>query len=179
MPSFKLEDYEKVAEWLDKGMGDGVRRGLLSAGYRLLGVIQNEILPQEKPPPVHTGAYRAAWRVAPTEEGAEVTNDMPYASIIDGGARAENIKPGRKMIDALAEWARLKGLTGHAPGERSSAGAVAESRSIAWAIARSMQKKGIFNRDGQRGLGIAKKAVARLADFVEDEVRREVRRKMG
>lgn len=182
MPTFRLDEFDKVVEHLKSSTRDGVRRGLLAAGYRLLGVIQNEIIPAEKPPPINVGAYRTAWRVEEVEGGAHVVNDMPYASIIEYGARAENIKIGRKMIDALAEWARLKGLTGHAPGARSSPDARAAARQIAWAIARAMQGtdkvqgKGIFNRDGQKGLRIAEKAKRRAADFVEEEVRRALRR---
>jgi hypothetical protein len=176
VPTFDLKDYEKLDDWLKQGLADGVRRGLVSAGFRLLGVLQNEIIPQLKPPPIFQGAYRAAWRVITVEDGAEIVNDMPYASVIEYGARAENIKPGRKMIDALTEWVRVKGLTGHAPGERSSPDATTQARSIAWAIARSMQTKGIFNRDGQEGLRVAEKAALKGREFVEEEVRQEVRR---
>ncbi len=176
MPTFELKDYEKLARWLDSGLEDGVHKGLVSAGFRLLGVIQNEIIPSLKPPPIFDGAYRAAWKVETVKDGSEVYNDMPYAPVIERGAKAENIKPGRAMIDALAEWARRKGLTGHAPGERSSADAYAASRSIAWAIARAMQKKGIFNRDGKEGLRVAEKAAVKGREFVEEEVREEVRR---
>jgi hypothetical protein len=181
--TFRIDEYDRFAKWLEAGIVDGVRRGLVSAGYRLVGVIQNEIIPAEKVPPVFDGAYRAAWRVEIDDEGVvSVVNDMPYASVIERGARPENIKVGRKMIDALAEWARRKGLTGHAPSERSGPDAMAQSRQIAWAIARAMQGtprvegKGIFNRDGKQGLQIAKKAAKRLPEFLEGEVRREMKR---
>jgi hypothetical protein len=182
VPSFRLDEFDKVGQWLEEGIHGGVQRGLLSAGLRLLGVIQNELIPAEKPPPIFDGAYRAAWRVDTVEGGVEVVNDMPYASVIERGARAENIKIGRAMIDALTEWARRKGLTGHAPGKRASPEARAQARQIAWAIARSMQGtdkvegKGIFNRDGEQGLHIARKAARRVADFVGEEIRREVKR---
>lgn len=182
MTSFKIEEYDKLQRWLEEGLTDGVRRGLVSTGWRLVGIIQNEIIPALKQPPIFDGAYRAAWRVDATEEGAEVVNDMPYAGPIERGVRAENVKIGRAMIDALAEWARRKGLTGHAPRERSSPQAFAEARQIAWAIARAMQGtervegKGIFNRDGQEGLRVAQKASLRVADIVEEEVRREISR---
>src|ERR1700729_1605137 len=176
MPTFELKDFMKLDAWLKEGLEDGVRRGLVSAGFRLLGVIQNEVIPELKPQPVDSGAYRASWKVETTKDGAEVFSDMPYASVIEYGARAENVKPGRAMIDALAEWVRRKGLTGHAPGERSSADAHAMSRSIAWAIARSMQQKGIFNRDGKQGLRVAEKAAIKGREFVEEEFQNEVRR---
>lgn len=177
MPSFKLEEYEKLDKWLDRTTKDGVRRGLLSAGWRLIGVIQNEIIPAERPPPINEGKYRASWAVRPTDGGAEVYNDSDHAPFIERGVRGANVKIGRKMIDALAEWARLKGLTGHPLRQRSSIDARLEARRIAWAVAKSMQKKGIFNRDGSQGLQIAKKAKERLVGFVEEEIRREMRRR--
>jgi hypothetical protein len=176
MPTFDLSQYDELQKWLEEGMEDGVKEGLLSAGYRLLGVIVNEIIPAEKQPPIFDGAYRAAWKVEPTDQGADVYNDMPYAGVIEEGARAENVKPGRAMIDALTEWARRKGLTGHAREDRASPEARTQARSIAWAIARSMQQKGIFNREGEMGLHIARKGMARAADFVEEEVRNAVRK---
>lgn len=180
MPEFDLKDHDQIARHLQDSTKEAVARGLLSAAYRLLGIVQNEIIPAEKPPPVAEGAYRAAWRVEPVAGGAHLVNDMPYAAVIEGGARAANIKIGRKMIDALAEWARLKGLTGHAPGARSGADAHAAARQIAWAIARAAQGtakkpgKGFFNREGSQGLGIARKAVKRAAEFVEEEILREI-----
>src|ERR1700677_3188412 len=107
---------------------------------------------------------------------------MPYASVIENGAQAANVKIGRAMIDALAEWARRKGLNGHDPKGRSSPDAYAQARQIAWAIARAMQGtakvegKGIFNRNGEQGLGIARKAAKRVAEFVGEEVNREIKR---
>lgn len=183
MPRFDLSQGDQLKRYLDDGIKEGVKNGLLSAATRLVGVIQNEIIPAEKPAPIFDAHYKAAWHAEPTERGADVYNDMPYASVIEHGARAENIKIGRKMIDALAEWARRKGVTGHA--NQSSPEAHIDARQVAWAIARKMQGTaaspgtGIFNRDGKQGLGILKKGVARLAGFVEEEVRREVKRAMG
>ena len=185
MPTFKISEYEQLQRYLDKGLEDGVQRGLLSAAYRLIGVVQNEIIPAVKLPPIFDGAYRAAWKAATIVGGAQLYNDMPYAPVIEDGAAAANIKIGRAMIDALTEWARRKGLTGHAPGKRNSPEARADARQIAWAIARSMQGaggkegKGIFNRDGKKGLGIAAEAAKRAPDIVREEVASEIARKLG
>ena len=184
MPTFDISQFDELQEWLEKGLADGVQRGCVSAAFRLLGIVQNEIIPQENPAPMFDGAYRAAWHVETTKKGADLVNNMPYAPVIEYGARAENIHISRPMIEAIAEWARRKGLTGHAPGKRSSPEAVASARQIAWAIARSMQGtpskpgKGIFNRDGKKGLRIAEKASKRVPEFIEEEVRREVRRQL-
>lgn len=184
MPSFRLDEYEALTRWMKENTRTAVQRGFLSAGIRLLGVIQNEIIPAEKPPPIFDRVYAQSWRVEPTDRGVDLVNDLPYASVIERGARAENIKIGRKMIEALAEWVRRKGLTGHPPGERHSPEAVADARQIAWAIARAMQGtntkpgKGIFNRDGTQGLHIADKAARRAPEIVEQEVVRELKRAM-
>jgi hypothetical protein len=185
--TFDIGQSDEIARHLQDGARRGVRKGLLSAAYRLLGVIQNEIIPAEKPPPIGVaGAYRAAWHPEETESGVDLVNDMPYAPVIEWGARAANIKIGRQMIDALAEWARIKGLTGHAPNKRGSSEARLDARKIAWAIARSMQGygdkpgKGIFNRDDSRGgLRIAEKAAKRAPEVVREEVEREVAAEMG
>ncbi len=183
MPTFDLSQYEDLARWLKDSTADGVRKGLASAGFRLVGIIQNEIIPAEKVPPIFDGHYRASWKVETTDQGADVFSESPIAGIIEHGVQAANVKIGRAMLDALAEWARRKGISGnYAPGKRSSPGAHAEGRQIAWAIARSMQGTpakpgtGIFNRDGQQGLQIAKKAALRIRDFVEEEVRDAIRR---
>lgn len=186
MPTFDISEGAEIAKHLEDGAKRGVRKGLLSAGYRLLEVVTAEIIPAEKPPPIFDGAYRAAWRVEETPRSVDLVNDMPYAPVIEEGARAANVKIGRDMIDALAEWARRKGLTGHAPNKRSSPEARAEARQIAWAIARSMQGtakhpgKGIFNRDDSRGgLRIAEKAAKRAPEIVREEVERAVSEEMN
>lgn len=140
------------------------RRGLVSAAMRLVGVIQNELIPAENPPPINMRAYTAAWIARASEMGMDVVNTIPYAAIIEFGARAENIKVGREMIDALAKWAQQKGI----------ATDDADARQAAWAIATSMTRKGIFNRGGSQGLRIAEKAGARAPAIASEEIRREI-----
>jgi hypothetical protein len=176
VPTFDISEDQELKRWLVEHMQEGVRKGLLSAALRTVGVIQNEIIPAEKPPPIFDAHYKQAWHGVPTSYGADVYNDMPYAPVLEYGARAENIKIGRKMIDALTEWVRRKGRMGTAPEAR------ADARSAAWAIARAMQGttriqgKGIFNRDGVNGLRILEKATRRLREFVGEEIEREVNR---
>lgn len=168
MPTFRLDQYEELGEWLKGGFAHGAKRGLLSAAFRGLGVIQNELIPQEDPQPVDVGAYRAGWQVDAHDDGVDLVNTLPYAPVIEYGARAENIKVGRKMIDALEAWVVRKGIVGGA-----------EARSAAWAIAKAMQVRGIFNRhEGQGGLRIGEKAVKRIREFLPEEIRREMLRKM-
>jgi hypothetical protein len=185
VPSFRLDEHREFAAWLDKGLRKSVNAGLLGAAHRVVEDIQTRVIPEENPQPVFDVHYRNAWHAEPQDGGADVVNDMPYAPVIEYGADAKNVKIGRAMIEALAEWARRKGLTGHAPGKRSSPEARADARKIAWAIARRMQGTadkpgtGIFNRHGQKGLRIAEKGLKRLPEFVRAEVADAIRRHFG
>lgn len=173
MPSFSLEDHAAAVDWIEENVKRASRKAVLSAAFRLLQHIVTEIIPRENPPPVDRGQYRAAWRVVPTEKGADLVNNSPQAPVIEFGARAENIKPGRAMIDALTEWARRKGLGN---------GGTDPHRGVAWAIAKTMRGtariagKGIFNRKaGQGGLRIAERAEKMAARFMQEELARELK----
>lgn len=146
-------------------------RGLLSAAQRLVGAIQNEVIPQEPRVPVDRGVYRAGWKARPNEHGAEIGNETPHAVFIEDGVRGDHVKPGREMILALTQWIKRKGIVGTAAPD----GSTLDATQLAWAIARSMQKRGIFNRGV--GLKIMDKAVRRYARrFIEEEVKRELER---
>lgn len=142
--------------------------GLLVAAQRGLQKIVVEIIPSRSPPPVDRGLYRGGWSVDPLpEQGAIIYNDELHAAVIEHGARADNVKVGRSMIQALAEWVTRKGI----------AGAGKEAVRAAWAIARSMQRRGIFNREGKEGLGILEELVAQhLPDLVQEECEASIRR---
>jgi hypothetical protein len=144
-------------------------RGLYSAALRVVGVV-NELIQAEPRVPVDRGIYRAGWKARPLPDGAEVSNQTPHAVFIEDGVRGDHVKVGRAMVDALASWVGRKGLTGAARGEERAA----EARRIAWAVAKSMQRKGIFNAGG--GLKIFERARKRIPEFVEEEVAREIAR---
>ncbi len=138
-------------------------RGLVAAGARGLQVIIVEIIPKRVPQPVDRGVYRAGWKLRIGPDYVEIYNDETVAPIIEDGARASNIKIGRALLEALVKWALRKGLAGDEK----------EALRVAWGIARNMQKKGIFNRDGKSGLGILRELVAwRLDNIIETEVLR-------
>jgi hypothetical protein len=194
MPSFDISEYPKLEEWVRGGMKKAALAGAKSAAFRLVSLIQNDLIPGEKYPPVFDNAYRAGWHPEATPTGAEVTNTVPHAAIIEWGARGENIKIGRAMIDALAEWARRKGLAGRQLGlsgkaARAPSGDVlVASRQIAWAIAKAMQgagqrgsafDRGIFNRDGQKGLRIAERAAQRAPAILVEEITGELRKALA
>lgn len=165
MKRFDAKDAPEIIAWVKKGMERARKDAALSAAHRLVGVIQGEIIPGITPQPVFEGAYRAGWHAEATEHGADVVNSVPYAPVIEWGARAQNIKIGAAMIKALTEWVRRKGLTG------------ADGRPLSpWAIAKSMQRRGIFNRDGQKGLRVAEKAAKRAGKIYEEEFVAELRK---
>jgi hypothetical protein len=153
-------------------------RGLQSAGHRLVQEILR-VVDETDPKPFDRGLYQAGWRSTPTREGAIVHNDVPWAPIVEWGARAKNIKPSRAMVDALAEWVMRKGLVAKREGGASAGSANSEARAMAWAIVTSMMKRGIFNRDGQPGLRILERARRRLPQIVAEEVKREVEKEKG
>lgn len=158
---FDISEAPALKEALKRAFDKAAKRGALAAGIKVVNHIQTVVIPGEPVPPVDRGIYRASWRATSAPYGADVANATSYAPIVEYGARAENIKPGRKMIDALSEWAHRKGI-----GDGS--------RNIAWAIARSMQKRGIFNRG--KGLRILEKALRLAPQFLRDEIARELKK---
>ena len=142
-------------------------RGVLSAAARLVQIIKTELIPHETPPPVDQSSYIDGWNFGPTPTGAEVFNTVPHAPVIEWGARGENVKIGRKLIDALAEWAVRKG---YATAEKAE--------SFAWGLATNMKKRGIFNRNGTEGLRILEKAQLRAPALIAEEIRAELEEAM-
>jgi hypothetical protein len=143
-------------------------KGLQSAAMRALQKIRTEVITSRQPPPVDRGIYRAAWKVESLAgEGALIYNDELVAILIEYGVRAENVKPGAAMIQALGEWAMRKGL---AADEK-------EARGVAFAIANAGKRRGFFNRGGTPGFGILDETVAKLLpNLIKEEVEREVQR---
>lgn len=137
-------------------------RGLRSAGLRGVAEIVSFIIPSRTPQPVDRSLYRAGWRSVPTPNGCTIENAEPHAVFVEEGVK--NIKIGKAMIAALAEWAVRKGFA-----------TKTDAVSKAWAIAKAMEKRGhIF---GPAGMGILKELVdTKLEQFISEEVRRELER---
>jgi len=176
--TWDLKDAGILVEEIGHDLRAAASRGLLAAAHRVVHHIVAEVIPRAGLyPPVDRGIYRAAWRARKDGTGAVVENRAPYAAIIEYGARPQNIRIGRKMIDALAAWVRRKGIGGKtvtsASGSRRLVRATeSEARSIAWAIAKSMQRRGIF---GTRGLRVLEQAGRQIPRFIREEVAREMR----
>ncbi len=147
-------------------------RGLRWAALRGKNHLITNLIPAQQPPPVDKGLYRAAWNVQELPDGALLHNDELHALFVEYGVRAEHVKIGRAMIEALTEWALRKGI---APDAKAAVG-------IAWAVAQQAKRRGIFNRPGgppKGGLGILDQLVTHhLPWFVRTEVTREIEKAM-
>ncbi len=150
-------------EGLAQEMRDAAYQGLVAAGARGLQVLVVEIIPKRSPQPVDRGVFRAGWKMRVGPDYVDIYNDELHALFIEEGVRAVNVKPGRRMVEALAEWALRKGIASNPK----------EALTAAWAIAKAMAKKGIFNRDGKSGLGVLRELVEwHLDAIIEQEVLR-------
>jgi hypothetical protein len=162
MPTITLKQAPELMEKLGPRMRQAAIAGCLSAAMRGMQIIVTQIIPSRTPEPVDRRTYAAGWRAYSIPTGGVIENLEPHAPIIEDGARAENIKPGRAMLDALAEWVVRKGI---APQE--------EARGVAWAIARAMQRRGIFGR----GMKVLAELVERhLPKILEEEIAHEIER---
>jgi hypothetical protein len=155
-------------------------RGLNAAALRTVAHIQNSIIPSLKPVPVARGIYRAGWHVEKLPNGAHVVNTVAQAMFIEHGVRAENVKISRPMIEALAAWVRMKGIGGKVVTGKGGRMVVKratqdEATAIAWAIAKTMQKKGIFGD----GFKVLEQAAKMIPGFIQQEVQRELKREFG
>ncbi len=169
-----IEQSEEVGRQLGLLIDGAARRAVLGAANRIVQRITTVVIPAEPRPPIDRRVYAAGFRAKPIPEGALLENTVPWASIVEEGARAENIKVGRKMIDALAEWVIRKRMVGVNAGGKKNVDVKAEARRIAWAIAMTMKKNGIFNRG--KGLKIVEKGLKSLEAFFVDELKTELAR---
>lgn len=87
------------------------------------------------------------------------------------------VKQLKGLLKAMSDFIKRMRLGGEIitkpDGSKAQKGLTdAQARSMAWAILKSMQKKGIF--DG--GLKIAERALLKMTEFAEQEVAREITR---
>lgn len=176
---WSLKDAHLMVDEMGKDMRKAASAGLLAAAHRAVEHIVADVIPGMPQVPVDRGIYRAGWRAKKSGTGAIVENVTPQAPFIEYGVRAGHVKIGRAMIEALAAWVRRKGIGGRTVTSRSGSkrfvkASNTEATQIAWAIAKTMQKNGIFNRG--KGLGVLKKASKRFPQFIEEEVTKALAR---
>ena len=102
-----------------------------------------------KKTPVDRGNMKAAWKAGDDY----IYNGAPYAGIVEEGARPHKVN--REGIEALTGWAgRVLGVS------------ETEAESVAWAIAKKIEK------EGQEGLFIVKDSMGDLKRFAMEEITR-------
>ena len=152
--------FSKVA---DEKFRTAAKKGLLSAAKRMATLIVIRYIPNAKlKQPVDRGAYKAAWGAGVEEDGAYFDNIAPHAPFVEYGVRvrAGASKPGKAMIQAIAEWAVRKGIAD--PEIASRAG---------FFIAMKIKSKGI---EARAVMEAANKDV--LDQVVKEELERELKR---
>lgn len=164
----KLNVAAKVYGKRVKGLEEAIKKGLLSACMHGVADIQGVVIPNtlvlerngiRKAPPVDRGMFKAGWRAGPTPDGARIYHINPkIAAIMEDGVRAGNVKIGKGMIDALTAWAHRHSL------ERPKR----DAKSVAWAIAKHMQRYGMAPRR------ILARERPRIAEYAQKEVGRFV-----
>lgn len=144
-----LSQFARVCVTLEPRLRAGMVEGLRSAALRHQGLIVEEIQNASPHPAVDTGALQQSVTTVNVPDGSIVQVTAPHAGPIDQGTR-----PFRPPIAPLAEWAKRKGL----------AGTDAEARSVAFAISRSFEQRGIAPRN------FMGKAWARLGPILSREI---------
>lgn len=146
-----------------KGMPRVLKNAMYSAGQRGKAFILGKT-------PVDRGILRNAWRVVKMSGGVELVNDMPYAGIMERGARPFKIRGAG--IEALTGWVKRKILqVGTIKGSKAHKHRVKwiiddEARSIAWAIAKTIEKVGI------KGRRFVYMNLPKIAELMDSEVNR-------
>lgn len=169
-------EHAEFQKWMQMGLRETMAKALISTAVRLVQVINTETIPQTLPyPPVDRGIYRAGWRVEAKPNTVFLVNTVLHSVFIEDGVKAENVKPGRKMITALAGWVKRKGLLEGT----NKKGPDAEAQGIAWGIAKKMQKVGIFGGSGSpTGYHVAGRAIAKFGTFFNEEFARELKKNL-
>lgn len=144
------------------GSPKAVFRAMVSAAQRGKGYIV-------KKSPVDRGILRNAWKVIrlSIQNIVELTNDQPYAGVVERGARPFKISPDG--LTALKYWAKRKLRSG----ELTPKGPVGseqelerEANRIAWAIAKK------FEKVGMKGKRFVMENLPILASLMDAEVKR-------
>lgn len=177
MKSIEINKISKALDDLVVINRKAALKGIMSAASKLQQQIITDIIPKTKPVPVDRGIYRAGWRIEPRDNGAALFNHVAWAPFIEFGVKPDQVKPGRAMIQALAEWVKRKGIGGKTKKTKKGGPvlvqkvSMTEALQIAWAIAMSMKKKGIH---GKNGRGILKRVLKNAPKIIEEHVTREV-----
>ena len=106
-----------------------------------------------------TGRFAKSFESKVTEDGFDITSNVPYAGTVDGGSRSATSKEdGVKKKDRIREWARMKGLR---PYRKTKAGGTkfvkitdASIKSMVYMISKTTSERGTIKRLNHKGSGI-------------------------
>lgn len=129
-------------------------------------IVREEINATQPHPPFDRGEYLRSWRELDIDDGGRFFSTSSYASVIDRGRRPGTWTP----IGPLIGWVKRKGLNrwDNNPGMRGrvkgKANLESNARSIAFAIAAAIKKRGlppknVFARAAKRIIAACKQAV--------------------
>lgn len=161
-----------------KGAPKAILRAMFSAAQRGKSFIVGKS-------PVDRGILRNAWKVIRLSNAVELTNDQPYAGVMERGARPFKISAaGRQALEA---WVLRKLVSGEMKSKSSGPtkkyknqhgtwGArrkktpllEQEAKSISYAIAKKFEKVGI------RGKRFVMNNLEKLAALMDSEVKRSL-----
>lgn len=136
-------DFDKLGHRIRSdasGSPRAIKQALFSGAQRGKGLLV-------KHSPVDRGQLRNAWRVLKFRDGVSLSNDQPYAGIMERGARP--FKIGLAGLQALIGWVKRKildGGWGFFTGNKSS-----QRQAISWAAKREQQENRARNRSMGRG----------------------------
>lgn len=145
----------------DVGAQKAVFRAMVSAAQRGKSFIIGKS-------PVDRGVLRNAWKILKlSSQGVvELTNDQPYAGVMERGARPFKIsKAGREALEA---WVLRKIQDGSIQPKNPSADPGTAAKSIAFAISKK------FARVGMKGKFFVRDNLPFLASLMDSEVKRSL-----
>lgn len=152
------------------GAPKAVFRAMVSASQRGKAFIAGKS-------PVDRGILRNAWKVVQLSSigVVELTNDQPYAGIVERGARPFKMSPAgiealqgwvfRKILDGTIQMKNVKGKKRRA---RVRWELEEEARSIAYAIAKK------FEKVGMKGKRFVMNNLTQLAALMDSEIKRSL-----
>jgi len=121
---------------------------MVSAAERVKGLYVGRV---DEVRAVDTGRLKSSFVVTATANGATLSNEAPYFSVMDEGRRAGTAGPPMR---AIFEWVLRKRLVVNKAGKGRTRASVlkspsltAEAKSIAFLIRRSIRRKGIKPRE--------------------------------
>lgn len=143
------------------GFAKAMRKGVVSGAQRTIPLLVKRTQtappasPNGHPGAFDTGRLTAGWKSEAVDNGARVTNSVPYAPVVEGGRRPHGVSQAGQQ--QLAGWAKRKlGLTDE------------QAKSAAFLIARKLKTRALQPRQMMSG------ALDEMTNIVLKEVAAEL-----